>query len=75
MTQNGNNTEAAPEKSLQEQVEEKKAPTRKLFGTFGGVFTPTLLTSWVLSCTCGKGGSWATPVSWARGSSLSFPLP
>jgi hypothetical protein len=44
MTENGKNTESPPEKSLQEQVEEKKAPTRQLFGTFGGVFTPTLLT-------------------------------
>src|SRR5665811_1466234 len=44
MTENGNNTETPPEKSLQEQVEEKKAPTHQLFGTFGGVFTPTLLT-------------------------------
>jgi len=29
---------------LQEQVEKKKASQRSLFGTFGGVFTPTLLT-------------------------------
>ncbi len=29
---------------LQEQVEEKTAPGRKTFGTFSGVFTPTLLT-------------------------------
>ena len=45
MNRNGNiNTETAPEKSLQEQVEKKKAPTRPSFGTFGGVFIPTLLT-------------------------------
>jgi solute carrier family 12 (sodium/potassium/chloride transporter), member 2 len=45
MNRNGNNhTDTAPEKSLQEQVEKKKAATPKLFGTFGGVFTPTLLT-------------------------------
>ncbi len=32
------------EETLQEQIEEMKAPTRKLYGTFAGVFTPTLLT-------------------------------
>ena len=32
------------EETLQEQIKEKKAPTRKLYGTFSGVFTPTLLT-------------------------------
>lgn len=30
--------------TLQEQVEEQAAPGRKKFGTFAGVFTPTLLT-------------------------------
>lgn len=44
MNQNSNNTESTPEKSLQEQVETKKATRRQQFGTFGGVFTPTLLT-------------------------------
>lgn len=29
---------------LQEQIEEQEAPTRKKFGVFAGVFTPTLLT-------------------------------
>ncbi|MDQ4078841.1 MAG: Na-K-Cl cotransporter, partial [Chloroflexota bacterium] len=33
---------AAP--SLQEQIEQQAAPHRKKFGTFAGVFTPTLLT-------------------------------
>jgi len=32
------------EETLQEQVEERRAPTRRQFGWFGGVFTPTLLT-------------------------------
>lgn len=32
------------EETLQEQVEEARARKRKQFGTFGGVFTPTLLT-------------------------------
>ncbi len=43
MNRNSNNTEA-PAESLQEQVEKKKTTTRRAFGTFGGVFTPTLLT-------------------------------
>ena len=33
-----------PAESLQDQVEERKAPRRQTFGTFGGVFVPTLLT-------------------------------
>lgn len=37
-------TRPPDEETLQEQIEEKKAPTRKLYGTFAGVFTPTLLT-------------------------------
>jgi solute carrier family 12 sodium/potassium/chloride transporter 2 len=41
-------TTAKQEKRLQKEVEEKitqeAKPSRKLFGTFGGVFTPTLLT-------------------------------
>jgi solute carrier family 12 sodium/potassium/chloride transporter 2 len=37
-------TRPPDEETLQERIEEKKAPTRKLYGTFAGVFTPTLLT-------------------------------
>ena len=37
-------TRPPDEETLQEQIEEKKAPTRRLYGTFAGVFTPTLLT-------------------------------
>ena len=41
-------TTAKQEKRLQKEVKEKitqeEKPSRKLFGTFGGVFTPTLLT-------------------------------
>jgi len=68
MNQKGNNTETAPEKSLQEQVETKKATRRQQFGTFGGVFTPTLLTilgvimylreGWVVG-NAGLLGAWA----------------
>lgn len=36
--------EVLREDSVQEQVEEQQAQTRKKFGTFAGVFTPTLLT-------------------------------
>jgi len=45
---NGKVSRGEEEESLQEQVEEKQekeeAPRQQLFGTFGGVFTPTLLT-------------------------------
>lgn len=34
----------AESRSLQAQVEEQKSPERKAFGTFSGVFVPTLLT-------------------------------
>ncbi|HKJ05239.1 MAG TPA: amino acid permease [Geopsychrobacteraceae bacterium] len=60
------------EEGLQEQVEDKKekqeAPQQQLFGTFGGVFTPTLLTilgvimflreGWVVG-NAGLLGAWA----------------
>ncbi len=36
--------EVLTEDTLQEQVEEQEAPAREKFGTFAGVFTPTLLT-------------------------------
>jgi len=37
---------ANADRGVQKEVEEKitQKPSRKLFGTFGGVFTPTLLT-------------------------------
>jgi solute carrier family 12 (sodium/potassium/chloride transporter), member 2 len=36
--------QSADARTLQEQVEEQKSPGRKTFGTFSGVFVPTLLT-------------------------------
>jgi amino acid transporter len=41
VTDNANLTETT---TLQEQVEEQARPERRQFGTFAGVFTPTLLT-------------------------------
>ena len=55
--------------NLQEQVDEQSAPKRKKFGTFSGVFTPTLLTilgvimylreGWVVG-NAGLFGAWLT---------------
>jgi len=42
--------EAEAPKNIQQQVEEHEAKEPKKFGTFGGVFTPTLLT--ILGETC-----------------------
>jgi solute carrier family 12 (sodium/potassium/chloride transporter), member 2 len=38
------NVQIPPGATLQEQVDRQAAPDRQKFGTFGGVFTPTLLT-------------------------------
>jgi len=44
MKESDNVSRSADSGGLQKQVEKKEAPQRPLFGTFGGVFTPTLLT-------------------------------
>ncbi len=70
MPANDMNLGAEPESDLKEAAGEKVAsePDRKLFGTFGGVFTPTLLTilgvimylreGWVVG-NAGLLGAWA----------------
>ncbi|HHP7235405.1 MAG TPA: amino acid permease [Desulfobacterales bacterium] len=46
MAESASNDDSRPSngEDLQEQVEKKEAPQKALYGTFGGVFTPTLLT-------------------------------
>ncbi len=69
MPDKDNGSRLTSREDLQEEVAEKiikEKPSRQLFGTFGGVFTPPCSPFWALSCICGRVGWSATPVCWER---------